>query len=111
MSERRLTSLGSDMERKFGHFRAVVDNEWVFVSGITGFDCARDENSNDAAEQIREMLRNIERALSEAAAELADVVRALHRSGLGGLAEHLPGYRRDIRRRQVHRDGDNRRLL
>ena len=111
MSERRLTSLGSDMERRLGHFRVVVDNEWAFVSGITGFDCARDENSNDAAEQIREMHRNIERALSEAAAELAEVVRALHRSGLGRLAEHLPGYRRDILRQQAHRDGDNRRLL
>ena len=107
MSERRLTSLGSDMERKFGHFRAVVDNEWVFVSGITGFDCARDENSNDAAEQIREMLRNIERALSEVAAELANVVCALHRSEPCRLVEHLPGYRQDIRRQQIHRDGDN----
>ena len=99
------------MERRFRHFRAVVDNEWVFVSGITGFDCTRDENSNDAAEQIREMFRNIERALSEAAAELADAVRKLHRSRLGRLAEHLPGYRRDIRRQPVHRDSDNRRLL
>ncbi len=80
------------MEQRFRYSRAVVDNEWVFVLGITGFtdfDYARDEISNDAAEQIREMLRNIERALSEAAAELADVVRALHRSGLSRLATRL----------------------
>ena len=102
------------MEQRFRYSRAVVDNEWVFVLGITGFtdfDYARDEISNDAAEQIREMLRNIERALSDAGAELANVVRALHRPEPGRLAEHLPGYRRDIRRQQVHCDGDNRRLL
>ena len=102
------------MEQRFGYSRAVADNEWVFVLGITGFnefDYARDEISNDAAEQIREMLRNIERALSDAGAKLANVACALHRPEPGRLAEHLPGCRRAIRRQQVHHAGDNRRLL
>jgi len=102
------------MEQRFGYSRAVVDKEWVFVLGITGFtecDYARDKISNDAAEQIREMLRNIEKALSDAGAELANVLCALHRPEPGRLAEPLPCYRRDIRRQKVYRAGDNRRLL
>ena len=38
---RRLISSGSSFERDFGYSRAVVDGEWVFVSGTTGFDFAR----------------------------------------------------------------------
>jgi enamine deaminase RidA (YjgF/YER057c/UK114 family) len=35
---RRLISSGSTFERDIGYSRAVVDDEWVFVSGTTGFD-------------------------------------------------------------------------
>ena len=73
---RRLISSGSDMERKYGYSRAVVDGDWVFVSGTTGFDYAKGEISDDITEQTRQTLRNIEHALAEAGAGLADVVRA-----------------------------------
>ena len=73
---RRLVSSGSDLEKAYGYSRAVVDGDWVFVAGTTGFDYAAGTISDDVAEQTRQTLRNIEAALSEAGASLADVVRA-----------------------------------
>jgi enamine deaminase RidA (YjgF/YER057c/UK114 family) len=72
---RRLISSGSQFEASTGYSRAVADGEWVFVAGTTGFDYARMTISEDAAEQARQALRNIEAALAEAGAGLADVVR------------------------------------
>jgi enamine deaminase RidA (YjgF/YER057c/UK114 family) len=53
----------------------VVDGEWVFVSGTTGFDYNTMTISSDAVEQAEQCLRNIEQALSEAGSRFADVVR------------------------------------
>jgi len=72
---RRLISSGSPYEAAFGYSRAVVDGEWVFVAGTTGFDYALMTISDDPAEQARQALRNIASALAEAGANLADVVR------------------------------------
>jgi enamine deaminase RidA (YjgF/YER057c/UK114 family) len=72
---RRLISSGSPFEAEAGYSRAVVDGEWVFVAGTTGFDYAAMTIAEDPAEQARQMLRNIEAALAEAGASLADVVR------------------------------------
>lgn len=76
MSGRRRISSGSEYETAFGYSRAVVDGEWVFVSGTTGFDYATGEISNDAAEQTRQTIRNIEAALEETPVTLSDIVRA-----------------------------------
>ncbi len=75
MSGRRLISSGSAFEKLAGYSRAVVDGDWVFVSGTTGFDYASGEISPDVAEQTRQTFRNIEAALAQADAGLADVVR------------------------------------
>ena len=72
---RRLISSGSPFESAAGYSRAVVDGEWVFVAGTTGFDYARMTIAEDAAEQARQALRNIEQALAEAGASLGDVLR------------------------------------
>ena len=73
---RRLISSGSTFEKEIGYSRAVVDGEWVFVSGTTGFDYKSMTISNDIAEQAEQCLRNIQAALTEAGASLRDVVRA-----------------------------------
>ena len=73
---RKLISSGSEFERKIGYSRAVIDGEWVFVSGTTGFDYAAGSISEDPAEQTRQTFRNIEAALDQAGASMADVVRA-----------------------------------
>jgi enamine deaminase RidA (YjgF/YER057c/UK114 family) len=72
---RRLISSGSLFEAEAGYSRAVVDGDWVFVAGTTGFDYARMTIAEDPAEQARQAFRNIETALAEAGAGLADIVR------------------------------------
>ena len=72
---RRLISSGSTFEAEAGYSRAVVDGEWVFVAGTTGFDYAAKTIVEDPAEQARQAFRNITAALTEAGASLADIVR------------------------------------
>src|SRR6201993_3976661 len=72
---RRLISSGSRFEAEAGYSRAVVDGEWVFVAGTTGFDYQQMTIADDPAEQARQAFRNIEKALVEAGGGLSDVVR------------------------------------
>ena len=72
---RRHISSGSRFERDIGYARAVVDGDWIFVSGTTGFDYATMSIAGDAPTQARQALANIEAALAEAGANLTDVVR------------------------------------
>ena len=72
---RRLISSGSSFEAEAGFSRAVVDGEWIFVAGTTGFDYAQMTIADDPAGQARQAFRNIEKALAEAGGSLADVVR------------------------------------
>lgn len=72
---RRLISSGSTFEAEVGYSRAVVDGDWVFVSGTTGFDYATMTIDDDLAAQTEQCLKNIEAALAEAGATIADVVR------------------------------------
>lgn len=75
---RRLISSGSTFEKEIGYSRAVVDGDWIFVSGTTGFDYTTMTISDDLAEQTEQCLRNIEAALAEAGATLRDVVRVTY---------------------------------
>ena len=63
---RRLISSGSSLEAEAGYSRAVVDGEWIFVAGTTGFDYAQMTIVDAPAEQARQAFRNIEAALAEA---------------------------------------------
>ena len=72
---RRLISSGSPFEAEVGYSRAVVDGDWVFVAGTTGFDYATMAISDDVAEQCEQVFRNIAAALAEAGATFDDVVR------------------------------------
>ena len=75
---RRLVSSGSTFERDIGYSRAVVDGEWVFVSGTTGFDYSTMTISDDVVQQAEQCLRNIAAALGEAGASMSDVVRVTY---------------------------------
>ena len=68
-------SSGSTFEDQIGYSRAVVDGEWIFVSGTTGFDYATMTISDDVVDQAEQAIANITAALTEAGATLADVVR------------------------------------
>lgn len=72
---RRLISSGSSFEADIGYSRAVVDGDWIFVSGTTGFDYNTMTISADVREQAEQTIQNIKRALAEAGSSLADVVR------------------------------------
>lgn len=72
---RRLISSGSTFERDMGYSRAVVDGEWVFVSGTTGFDYQTMTIAEDVVTQAEQCFRNIEKALGEAGSRCADIVR------------------------------------
>jgi enamine deaminase RidA (YjgF/YER057c/UK114 family) len=76
MSNRIRISSGSTFEEQMAYSRAVVDGDWVFVSGTTGFDYATMTIADDVTQQAEQCLRNIEQALAEAGATFADVVRA-----------------------------------
>jgi enamine deaminase RidA (YjgF/YER057c/UK114 family) len=73
-----LISSGSTFEAEIGYSRAVVVDDWVFVSGTTGFDYASMTLSEDLLEQTHKALANIAAALSEAGASFADVVRVTY---------------------------------
>jgi enamine deaminase RidA (YjgF/YER057c/UK114 family) len=76
--KRTLISSGSTFEGEIGYSRAVVQGDWVFVSGTTGFDYANMTISSDLLEQTEQCLKNIAAALSQAGASLQDVVRVTY---------------------------------
>jgi enamine deaminase RidA (YjgF/YER057c/UK114 family) len=72
---RRRISTNSSYEAQIGYSRAVVDGDFIFVSGTTGFDYASMRISDDVAEQCRQAMHTIATALEDAGASMADVVR------------------------------------
>lgn len=75
---RQLISSGSTFEAEIGYSRAVVDGEWVFVSGTTGFDYATMTIQEDVVAQCEQCMKNIAHALQQAGSSLADVVRVVY---------------------------------
>ena len=72
---RKLISSGSEFESKIGYSRAVVDGDYVFVSGTTGYDYESMSISENPVEQADQCFKNIEKALLEAGSCLDQVVR------------------------------------
>lgn len=72
---RHLISSGSRYEEMAGYSRAVVDGDWIFVSGTSGHDHATGRLAEDAAAQTAQSLRTISAALAKAGAGFEDVVR------------------------------------
>ena len=75
---RQLISSGSTFEQQIGYSRAVVEGDWIFVSGTTGFDYATMTIQEGVAQQAEQCLKNIEAALLQAGASLRDVVRVTY---------------------------------
>ena len=73
--KRTLISSGSSFEQEIGYSRAVVQGDWIFVSGTTGFDYATMTIADGIAAQTEQCLKNIEAALHQAGSSLRDVVR------------------------------------
>ena len=76
--QRQLISSGSTFETDIGYSRAVVQGDWIFVSGTTGFDYSNMTIADDIEAQTGQCLRNIEAALQQAGSGLHDVVRVTY---------------------------------
>ncbi|WP_411036266.1 RidA family protein [Shinella sp. BYT-45] len=72
---RRLISSGSPFEATAGYSRAVVQGDWCFVSGTTGYDYATMTMPESVEEQTRNGLATIGSVLEDAGFSFADVVR------------------------------------
>ncbi len=72
---RKLISSGSEFESKIGYSRAVVDGDFVFVSGTTGYDYETMTISENVAEQADQCLKNIQQVLESAGSGLSGIVR------------------------------------
>jgi enamine deaminase RidA (YjgF/YER057c/UK114 family) len=75
---RRLISTGSPFEKIAGYSRAVVDGDFCFVAGTTGYDYATMAMPADVTSQSRNCFKTIEAALQEAGFAMADIVRATY---------------------------------
>ena len=75
---RKLISSGSSFEEKIGYSRAVVQGDWVFVAGTTGFDYSDMSISENIVEQTEQCLLNIIDALSQASSSLKDVIKVTY---------------------------------
>ena len=73
---RKLISTGSPFERSAGYSRAVVQGDWCFVSGTTGYDYSSMTMPESVEAQTQNALSTIAKALGEAGFSMADVVRA-----------------------------------
>jgi len=75
---KKLISSGSTFEKEIGYSRAVVDGNWVFVSGTTGFDYKTMTISDDVVSQAEQCFKNIGDTLEKANAKFSDVVRVMY---------------------------------
>jgi enamine deaminase RidA (YjgF/YER057c/UK114 family) len=75
---RRLISSGSPFEKQVGYSRALVDGDWAFVAGTTGYDPETRLMPDSAADQARNALALIARTLEDAGFAMADIVRATY---------------------------------
>ena len=75
---RRLISTGSPLEKTVGYSRAVIDGDFAFLAGTTGYDYATMTMPADVTSQSRNCFRTIEAALKEGGFAMADIVRATY---------------------------------
>jgi len=75
---RKLISSGSSFEKEIGYSRAVVDGNWVFVSGTTGYNYKTMSIKDDIVAQTEQCMKNIVSALEQANSKIEDVVRVTY---------------------------------
>jgi enamine deaminase RidA (YjgF/YER057c/UK114 family) len=76
--KRKLISSGSPFETTVGYSRAVVQGDWCFVAGTTGYDYASMTMPDSVEAQASNSLATIAKSLSEGGFAMADVVRATY---------------------------------
>ncbi len=98
---RKLISSGSDFEKLAGYSRAIVDGDWMFVAGTTGFNYKTMTIADDVVEQTHQIFRTISEVLEKEGFSLKDVVQAryyvIDKSFWPIVAPVIGGYFSDIR--------------
>ena len=75
---RRLISTGSPFEKTAGYSRAVIDGDFAFVAGTTGYDYTTMTMPADVTSKTRNCFKTIEQALEDGGFTMADIVRATY---------------------------------
>jgi len=75
---RHLISTGSPFEKTAGYSRAVIDGDFAFVAGTTGYNYSTMTMPADVTSQSRNCFKTIEAALKEGGFAMADIVRATY---------------------------------
>ncbi len=75
---RRLISTGSPFEKTAGYSRAVIDGDFAFVAGTTGYDYSTMTMPADVTSQTRNCFKTIEATLKDGGFAMADIVRATY---------------------------------
>ena len=72
---RKLISTGSPLEKAAGYSRAVVQGDFCFVAGTTGYDYESMHMPRSVEEQTRNALSTVKKTLQEAGFDMSEIVR------------------------------------
>jgi len=76
--KRELISTGSPFEETAGYSRAVVQGNWCFVSGTTGFDDTTMQLPDALDVQVANIFATIDNTLNQAGFQRTDIVRVVY---------------------------------
>ena len=87
--ERKLISTSSPFEAQIGYSRAVVQGDWCFMAGVTGYDYATMRMPSGIADQARNCYATVRRVMDEAGFPFSSIVRVTHYVADRALVEAL----------------------
>ncbi|MGJ8534402.1 MAG: RidA family protein [Alphaproteobacteria bacterium] len=99
--KRQLISTGSPFEETAGYSRAVVQGNWCFLAGTTGFDYTKMQLPEGLDAQVANIFATIDNTLSQAGFQRTDIVRAVYyvseRTYVSAVFDLVGAYFKDIR--------------
>ncbi len=87
MTDRTLITTDSPFENALSYSRAVVQGDWCFMAGVTGYDYTTMTMPCDVATQTKNCLDTIERVLSQAGFALSQTARVQYTLSERGLVD------------------------
>ena len=100
-SQRQLISSGSKWEELAAYSRAVVDGDWIFISGTAGIDPATGQVPKGIEAQMDQIFRIFRETLEKADADLNDLVKLrcyiVDQKYVGAMSAKLHEYLADIK--------------
>lgn len=76
--KRQLISTGSSFEEEAGYSRAVVQGNWCFLAGTTGFDYTTMQLPEALDAQVANIFATIDNTLDQAGFQRTDIVRVVY---------------------------------